>query len=250
MKNLLFYLFAPLAMVSAAEAGTISAGQQEYVVKYRDRQKQKNLPAPEAMLLNTEAEPGLANGFRPLFNGKDLSGWNLKGGTCTYEVKDSTIVGTTIPKSPNTFLCTDASFSDFIFTCDMKWAVDGNSGIMFRARSRTGDKSFERVYGPQCEMEGVNNPRGWSGGIYGEAAGGWFYPLWLEAHEEVRNAINADGWNRVTIKAEGGTVKTWVNGIPAAHWQTDEYLDGFIGLQVHSGKQGEILWRNIRIKEL
>ena len=99
-------------------------------------------------------------------------------------------------------------------------------------------------------MEAFSKQRFWSGGIYGQSAGGWTYPLWLEAHEEVRNAMNKDGWNRLTIQAKGDTVKTWLNGKPAAHWKTDEYKEGFFSLQIHSGKEGTVHFRNIKVKEL
>jgi len=45
-------------------------------------------------------------------------------------------------------------------------------------------------------------------------------------------------------------VKTWVNGVPAAHWTNDEYLKGFFSLQIHSGKKGSVNFRNIKVKEL
>ena len=57
-------------------------------------------------------------------------------------------------------------------------------------------------------------------------------------------------WNRITIQAKGDTVKTWLNGNPAAHWKNSEYLKGFFSLQIHSGKAGEIHFRNIKVKEL
>ena len=58
-------------------------------------------------------------------------------------------------------------------------------------------------------------------------------------------------WNRITILAEGTKVKTWVNGVPAAHW-TDEgdYPRGFFGLQIHSSSKGTVLWKDIRVKRL
>ena len=99
-------------------------------------------------------------------------------------------------------------------------------------------------------MEGVGQNRGWSGGIFGQGAGGWRYPLWLDAHKEVRNTLKKESWNRVTIEAKGNTIKTWVNGLPAAHWVNDEYTKGFFGLQNHSGKKGEVHFRNIKVKEL
>jgi hypothetical protein len=128
----------------------------------------------------------------------------------------------------------------------MKWVVNSNSGIMFRAKL----KGENQVYGPQAEMEEENKGRGWSGGVYGQSCGGYWYPLWLEEHKEIRAARKNGEWNRVTIHAKNNVVKTWVNGVPAAHWKNDEYVKGFFALQIHSGKQGKVLFDNIRIKEL
>lgn len=248
MKTIISTL-AVLALVTpVAQANTISESQQVYIQKYA---KQETVPKPGAMLLNTDSEPNLQTGFTALFNGKDLTGWIQKGGRHSYAAQDGIIIGTCVPGEPNAFLCTrKTDYSDFIFSCEIKWEVDGNSGVMLRARSRTEDNGNERVYGPQCEMEGINNERCWSSGIYGEAVGGWLYPLWLDAHQEVRNALNKEGWNRLTIKADGDTIKTWLNGYPSAHWKTTEYMAGFFGLQVHSGTQGKILFRNIKLKEI
>jgi hypothetical protein len=222
--------------------------QKNWYEKYK---KQENIPKPAEMLLNTDAEPKLNEGFTPLFNGKDLTGWSLKGGTCDFQVQDDTIVGTCVPGSDSTYLSTDrADFSDFIFTCDIKWEVDGNSGVMFRAQSKPKGER-ELVFGPQVEMEGTSGDRGWSGGIYGQSCGGYFYPLWLKDHKTVRAAIKKDDWNRITVHAQGNVVKTWVNGIPAAHWIDDgTYAKGFFGLQIHKGKKGKVHFANIRVKEL
>ena len=247
MKNMFLTTAAVALLVSGAQANTISESQQRYVKQY---EKQKCVPKPGEMLLNTDKEPELCCGFTSLFNGNDLTGWTVKGGTHTFEAKDGVITGTCVPKSPNAFLCTEKNYSDFIFTCEIKWELDSNSGVMIRAQASTNEKGRTRVFGPQCEMEGLNNVRGWSGGIYGEGIGGWRYPLWLDAHKEVRQALKKDAWNRLTIQAEGDTIKTWLNGHPAAHWKTTEYMDGFIGLQVHAGKQGKILFRNIKVREL
>jgi hypothetical protein len=248
MKNLYLTFSALVLSLSAAQSNTISESQQPYVKQY---EKQKTVPKPEEMLLNTDAEPDLKTGFTPLFNGKNLSGWIQKGGNHSYEVGKDMIIGTCVNGEANAFLCTERTdYANFIFTCEIKWEVDGNSGVMFRARTKVENGGNERVCGPQCEMEGINNARCWSSGIYGEAVGGWLYPLWLDAHKEVRDALVKDGWNRVTILADGDTVKTWLNGTPSAHWKTTEYMQGFFGLQIHAGKQGKILFRNINVKEL
>ena len=109
----------------------------------------------------------------------------------------------------------------------------------------------ETVFGPQAEMEAYAKERYWSGGIYGQSAGGWIYPMWLDAHAKTRKAMKPKGsWNRITIQAKGDTIKTWLNGVPAAHWKTKEYKQGFFSLQIHSGKAGTVLFRNLKVKEL
>jgi hypothetical protein len=129
------------------------------------------------MLLNTDDEPELREGFVSLFNGKDLTGWTPKGGECKFEVSDEMLVGTCVPGTGSTYLCTDkADYKNFIFTCDMRWEVDGNSGVMFRAKTKAGKKGVT-VFGPQAEMEGITGDRYWSGGIYGQSCGGYFYPF-------------------------------------------------------------------------
>ena len=246
----IFAYFAALACVvlgptNASAQQKVADSQSQWYAKYR---KQENAPQPAEMLLNTDKEPELKKGFRQLFNGKDLTGWTPRGGECTFDVQDECIVGTCVPGSNSTYLCTDASFKNFVFTCDMKWEVDCNSGVMFRAQMKE-SKKRETVFGPQAEMEGFSKDRGWSGGIYGQSCGGYFYPVWLEAHEEARHALKKDEWNRVTVSAQGNVVKTWVNGIPVAHWVDDgSYPEGFFGLQIHKGNAGKVWFRNLSVK--
>ena len=49
-------------------ASQVSESQQQYIKKY---EKQANVLAPAEMLLNTDAEPDLTEGFVSLYNGKD-----------------------------------------------------------------------------------------------------------------------------------------------------------------------------------
>ncbi len=92
---------------------------------------------PQSLQLNATPEPDLKqSGMVDLFNGKDLSGWNVKGGKMPFKVSNGEIVGTCDPAVKlNSFLVTDASYSDFIFTAEYKWDEFSNSGVMFRADS-------------------------------------------------------------------------------------------------------------------
>ena len=249
----------PMQEQTAALPDRVAPDQAKWYQEYKLKKKQKNLMNPEDQLLNEASEPTIGDDFVELFNGKDLTGWTPKGGECTFEVIDGNIVGTCVPKAKSTYLCTDRDdYKDFIFTCEMKWEIDGNTGVMFRAKIKPDKKAKEDtdqtkvVYGPQVEMEDFAKARFWSGAVYGQSCGGYFYPLWLKEHVETRTAIKKDEWNRMTLSAKGNEIRTWVNGVPMAYWvdEKNEYPQGYFGLQIHSGPRGKILFRNLKIKEL
>lgn len=232
----------------AVQAGEVAQSQADWFERYK---MQENVPKPAEMLLNKDEEPALtAEGFVELFNGEDLTGWKFRQGEATFEVKDGVIVGTAVAGTPSTYLCTEREdYTDFVFTCEVKWEKNLNTGVMFRAASRM-KQGAEEVYGPQAEMEGIEMDRCWSGGVYGQSCGGYFYPLWLKGHEEARAALKPQDWNRITIQAEGKVVKTWLNGVPISHWVGDgTYSQGFFGLQVHKAKSGQVMFRNIKVQE-
>ncbi len=58
--------------------------------------------------------------WQPLFNGKDLGGWAAKNGQATYRAENGEIVGTTKANTPNTFLCTNKNYGDFILELEVK----------------------------------------------------------------------------------------------------------------------------------
>ena len=84
------------------------------------------------------------DGFRPLFDGKTLKGFKKLGGDAEYRVENGAIVGTSVPNTENTFLCTKRFYSDFVLKLQVKVDNELNSGIQIgRASCR------ERVY---CEV--------------------------------------------------------------------------------------------------
>ncbi len=194
--------------------------------------------------------PGLAGsalaeadeGFVPLFDGTTLDGWEQHGGKATYQVEDGCIVGRVGP-GPNSFTCTKKTYGDFILKTEVKLDVPGNSGIQVRSHLR---EQGDRVFGYQCEID--PSDRAWSGGIYDEGRRGWLFPL--AGREEARQAFRRDAWNQFVIQAVGPSIRTWVNGVPCADLLDAADLEGFIALQVHSGKQGQIRWRTLRLKDL
>ena len=184
-----------------------------------------------------------------LFDGETLNGWNIKNGKAIYSVEHNEIVGTASLNTPNTFLCTDNDFSDFILEYEFKLDGDLNSGVQIRSNSFA-EYGNGKVHGYQIEID--PSDRKWTGGIYDEARRGWLYPV-DSAGTVSKNAYQHLKWNKVRVEAIGDTIKTWVNDIPTAYLLDDRTSKGFIGLQVHgigndSLKNGiTVRWKNIRI---
>lgn len=184
----------------------------------------------------------------PLFDNETLNGWSQKGGEAKYEVREGTIVGTTVSNTPNSFLTSDKMYGDFILELDYKVDPSMNSGIQIRSNSFPHYRDG-RVHGYQIEID--PSDRAWSAGIYDEARRGWLHPI-SDENTAAKQAFNQNEWNHYRIEALGDTLKTWINGVPASHLVDDQTASGFIGLQVHSinsdKKEGtEIIWKNIRI---
>ena len=188
-------------------------------------------------------------GFRPLFDGKTLAGWKQLGGKAKYEARDGAIVGSTVPNTPNSFLCTERMYGDFILELDFKVDAGLNSGVQIRSNSLKSYRNF-RVHGYQVEID--PSARAYSAGIYEEGRRGWLQNL--SKNPKARAAFKKGDWNHFRIVAVGDSIKTWINGVPAADLVDSMTLKGFVGLQVHGvGKRKDTLqvrWRNIRIRDL
>ena len=120
------------------------------------------LPAP-ALPADKAGEAGWVS----LFNGKNLDGWVQRGGgKAKYRAEDGQIVGTTVPNTANSFLCTDKDYGDFILELEFKVDPGLNSGVQIRSHcfdehddGRGGGKTIKipagRVHGYQVEIDPV-----------------------------------------------------------------------------------------------
>ena len=182
-----------------------------------------------------------------LFNGKNLNGWKVLNGKAEYTIQDGAIVGHSKLNTPNTFLCTEKLFGDFILEMEFKVDEGLNSGVQFRSNSFK-EYNNGRVHGYQYEID--PSPRAWSAGIYDEGRRGWIYPM--DKNPASKVAFKAGEWNKLRIEAIGTSLRTWLNGIPCANVLDNTTATGFIALQVHQiGKPEQVgktvQWKNIRI---
>ncbi len=210
----------------------------------------------------------LQDDWRDLFNGQDLTGWEVKGAAeSNFFVEDGILVAETKLGLPNTFLATTQEYANFELEVEFFVPAGINTGVQIRSgqyqaetttpylngRLEASERTWEagRVHGYQIEID--PSDRAWTGGFYEEGGRGWLVPL--TDNEKAREAFKPNDWNHLQIIADGNHFQTWINGVPAVDTHDDKAASGFIALQLHSirsqeqeGKQ--ILWRKIRIKEL
>jgi hypothetical protein len=174
-----------------------------------------------------------------LFNGKDLSGWEVYG-TEKWYVEDGVIISESGPDAEYGYLGTKDFYKDFELTAEFKQEQDGNSGIFIRS-------TFEgtKVSGWQVEVAPPGNN---TGGIYESYGRGWL----IQPEPEKDKFLKYGDWNTMKIRVVGGRVTTWLNGEEMVDI-TDEKIaegEGSIALQIHSGGGLRILWRNIVVTDL
>lgn len=179
--------------------------------------------------------------FRPLFNGKDLTGWILPEDATLFSVVDGQIVGKTQEGQlkKNEFLVTDRSYKNFVLRGRVK-ILGGNSG--FQVRSKRADNGA--VAGPQVDVAD-----GFFGVLYDEGGSRGI----IERFDPDRAAHLArkGDWNDFEITLKGDHLKAVLNGTTIIDREDPLFpKDGVIALQVHAGPPMEVRFKDLSIKEL
>ncbi len=174
-----------------------------------------------------------------LFNGKDLSGWEIYG-TEKWYVKDGLLVCESGPDKEYGYLGTKKAYKDFELTLKFRQGADGNSGVFFHS-SIEGTK----ITGWQAE---VAPPGHNTGGIYESYGRGWL----IKPDPEKDKYLKFGEWNTMKVRVVGDRVETWLNGHRMIRLEDEKIgkVKGAIALQIHSGGGIKVEWKDIYIKEL
>jgi hypothetical protein len=180
-------------------------------------------------------------GFVPLFNGKDLAGW--EGDIGLWKVQEGMIVGDSPGIKQNEFLATRKSYGDFELRLEFRLIDgEGNSGIQFRSKR---EEKSSAVSGYQADI----GQKYW-GCLYDEHRRN---RILVEPPAEFDKSLKKADWNSYAIRAEGNRVTLRVNGVTTVDYKEEDAAiarDGIIALQVHSGPKMRVEFRKLRIKEL
>jgi hypothetical protein len=213
---------------------------------------------------STTTRPVIEPGFVPIFNGRDLDGWQgLGGDTSSYSVQDGLLV---CSETGKVHLFTVKEYADFILRLEIKLDPGGNNGIGIRT------KVSKQPHLEGCEIQVLDDPY-YARGIprAGKEPKDWVKLKDYQHHGSIYGVVPAKPghlkpageWNQQEIACIGRRVTVTLNGVvivdanlaavkpidglvhPGLH-----YTKGHIGLHAHGNYGARVYFRNLRIKEL
>lgn len=216
--------------------------------------------------------PKVPEGFTPIFNGQNLTGWhpsrtNIHGTTPDFFVLDGAIVGTQSPYGGGGILLTDKSYRNFEFYMEAKPDYGCDSGVFFRSTEAGHAYQVTMDYLPGGSMgalilEQITVPgrggvgasgRGGAAAASGRGGGGRGGPPVVGGIPLGSTTPNGEGawmkvwkreaWNSVRIRVEGDIphVQVWINDqlVTDAHETSNRaeggIVQGPVAIQMHGG---------------
>ena len=174
-----------------------------------------------------------------LFNGKNLDGWHIYG-TEKWYVEEGLLICESGDDKEYGYLGTVKNYKDFILTLEFKQNSNGNSGVFVRS---TVDGT--KVNGWQVEVAPVGKH---TGGVYESYGRGWL----IKPTPDKEHILKEGEWNKMKIKMQDAKLTSWLNGTQMIQIEDQKIGQGEGGiiLQIHSGGDVKVSWRNIEVKEL
>ncbi|MDZ7618133.1 MAG: DUF1080 domain-containing protein [Patescibacteria group bacterium] len=201
-------------------------------------------------------------GFTPMFNGKDLTGWEGMPGA--WKVEDGAMVSESTAENPATrthyLYWKGGEPGDFELRCRYRVLGEGgNSGIQFRSEPRPNwdcwgyqaDIDTAGVYtGCLYQHErGLVAQRGQK--VVINPAGEKTITQFADAAELLK-AVKVGDWNEYRIVAKGRHTALWINGVLMCEAEDHEpkyaLPKGMISLQMHAGPPMRIEFKDLRIR--
>ena len=181
-----------------------------------------------------------------LFDGQSFEGW--EGNLEYFRIEDSAIVAGFSQKNipQNEYLCNLKSFKNF--EMKLKFKMTGaketaNAGIQFRTK-RIPDSN--EIMGYQADI----GQHYW-GSLYDEH---YRSKILYKADDELlKKTIHHNDWNEYTIRCIDNHIQLWLNDNKTVDYYEMESTiprDGLVCLQIHAGPPMEIMYKDIRLKEI
>ena len=202
---------------------------------------------PLFALAEDEPTAKVPKGFTSLFNGKDLTGWQILNGKITSWSVDKGLLF--VKGGGGGWLMTDKEYANYELRLEFKVPKGGNSGVALRSPMK-GDPAYSGMEIQILDDPSYKGLQKWqaTGSIYGVVA----------ASKVPTKPIGE--WNSYRIVCNGRKVTIELNGEKVVDADLDDHVKkhaeshpgilrkgGHIGLQEHGGR---VEFRNLYVKEL
>lgn len=166
-----------------------------------------------------------------IFNGKDLTGWKVKGADY-WTAREGRLIGQSDERKKQSVIWTERQFEDFILEAEFRFEGHVDSGFFLRSAN-------DQI---QIGISG-SLKRDMTASPYIASLGK--YPV--EA-KDVAKLLKIGEWNRMKITAKGARYIVELNGKQVLDYQSGTAKEkGPIGMQVHQGLEMKIEFRNLTI---
>ena len=184
------------------------------------------------LILQSAADDGE---LKSIFNGKDLTGWDVPDNNIWFTVKDGVLKLENGPQKKGQTLWTSDEYENFEMEFDFKMGKGTvDSGVYVR-------NSREQI---QIGISG-SLKRDMTGSPYISGKG---YPVEAKG---VKELLKLDDWNTMKICAEGKKYTVWLGGEKIMTYESDSAIKkGKIGIQLHGNRVMSIEYRNLKARSL
>ena len=184
------------------------------------------------LILQSTADDGE---LKSIFNGNDLTGWDVPDNNISFTVKDGVLKLENGPQKKGQTLWTSDEYENFEMEFDFKMGKGTvDSGVYVR-------NSREQI---QIGISG-SLKRDMTGSPYISGKG---YPVEAKG---VKELLKLDDWNTMKICAEGKKYTVWLGGEKIMTYESDSAIKkGKIGIQLHGNRVMSIEYRNLKARSL
>ena len=176
---------------------------------------------------STAAGSAASDTWQTLFDGTDLSRWNVVG-DANWEIVDGAVRADS--SSAASFLVSDVDYSNFDLEVEFWVDVEANSGVFLRCRNP------EQIGADSCYEVNIFDTRAdqtyRTGAIVDYASPAQF-------------VYTGGRWNTFEISADGDHLQVTLNDIPMVDTHDSTYSSGPIALQYGAGT---VMFRKVRIR--
>ena len=175
--------------------------------------------------------------LKPIFNGKDLSGWEVPDGNDEagwYKAVEGVLKIQSGPKKKGSILWSKKKYRNFVMEFEFRM---GEGRVDSGMHVRTKDQIQIGISGS------LNRDMTCSPYIPGKG-----YPV--EA-KNIKKLLKPKDWNTMRIQAIGKEYTVWLQGEKVMTYKSDSAIDeGPIGIQLHGGRNMAIDYRKLKLAEL